>query len=177
MIMYMVRHGCTDWNDKGLMQGCTDISINNTGVKQANEAKEKLKDINFDICISSPLNRTLQTSKIIIEDKCEIICDDLLLERGMGNFEGKYHEQYAKLNYWDYDLNNDSNGVESVKNILSRTKKFLDKIKKQYPNKIILIVSHAATIRAIHYNIIGYDNKTNFLDFKPQTGEVYKYEI
>ena len=95
----------------------------------------------------------------------------------MGIFEGKMHDEYAKLNYWDYDLNNDENGVEPVKKIFNRTKLFLEKIKEKYKDKTVLIVSHAATIRCIHYNIVGYDNKTRFLDFKPQTAEVYEYDI
>lgn len=177
MKLYMVRHGSTSWNEIGLMQGCSDISLSEIGIMQVNKVKEKLKNVDFDICISSPLRRTKETAKIIVGDKCNIIDDDLLLERGMGIFEGKMHDEYAKLNYWDYDLNNDENGVEPVKKIFNRTKLFLEKIKEKYKDKTVLIVSHAATIRCIHYNIVGYDNKTRFLNFKPQTAEVYEYDI
>lgn len=177
MKLYMVRHGSTPWNEIGLMQGCSDISLSEIGIMQVNKVKEKLKNVDFDICISSPLRRTKETAKIIVGGKCNIIDDDLLLERGMGIFEGKMHDEYAKLNYWDYDLNNDENGVEPVKKIFNRTKLFLEKIEEKYKDKTVLIVSHAATIRCIHYNIVGYDNKTRFLDFKPQTAEVYEYDI
>lgn len=177
MKLYMVRHGSTPWNEIGLMQGCSDISLSEKGIKEVNEVKEKLKKVKFDICISSPLKRTKETANIIVDGKCSIIIDDLLLERGMGIFEGKMHNEYAKLNYWDYDLNNNSNGVEPVKDILNRTKLFLEKISNKYKDKTVLIVSHAATIRCIHYNIVGYDNKTKFLDFKPQNAVVYEYDI
>lgn len=53
----------------------------------------------------------------------------------MGDFEGKYYDVYAKLNYWDYDLNNDSHGVETIREILSRTRKFLDKIQNNFQIK------------------------------------------
>ena len=48
---------------------------------------------------------------------------------------------------------------------------------KEKDYKTVLIVSHAATIRAINYNIKGYDSSTDFLEFKPTHGEIYEYEI
>ena len=90
--------------------------------------------------------------------------------------KGKKYAEYEKLKFWDYKLNNDLYGVEPVKDILKRTSSFLNNLKeKDY--KTVLIVSHAATIRAINYNIIGYDSNTDFLDFKPTHGEIYEYEI
>lgn len=176
MKVYMVRHGKTDWNERGLMQGMSDIPLNETGKEEAIKSRELLKDVSFDICISSPLRRTIQTAKIITDSKCEVICDDLLLERNLGEFEGKKHDEYVKLDYWNYNLNNSDHGVEPVRNVFLRTKKFLAELKsKNYDS--VLLVSHAATIRAMHYNIIGYDKNNNFYDFVPKNGKVYEYDI
>lgn len=176
MKLYVIRHGRTPWNEKGLMQGIEDIKLSLTGKKEAEDIREKLKDINFDICISFPLKRTLETANIVTNGKCKIITDELLIERNLGEFEGKKYNDYQKLNYWDYKLNNDLYGVEPVKAILKRTSSFLNKLKEK-DFKTVLIVSHAATIRAINYNIIGYDSNTKFLEFKPVHGKVYEYEI
>lgn len=176
MKLYVIRHERTPWNEKGLMQGRVNISLSEAGKKEAKDIEEKLKDVNFDICISSPLKRTLETANIVANGKCDIITDELLIERNLGEFEGKKYAEYEKLNYWDYKLNNDSYGVEPVKDIFKRTSSFLSNLKeKDY--KTVLIVSHAATIRAINYNITGYDSNTNFLEFKPTHGEIYEYEI
>lgn len=176
MKLYVIRHGRTPWNEKGLMQGWVNIKLSETGKKEAKDIREKLKDINFDICISSPLKRTLETASIVTDNKYKIITDELLIERNLGEFEGKKYAEYEKLKFWDYKLNNDSYGVEPVKDILKRTSSFLNNLKeKNY--KTVLIVSHAATIRAINYNIIGYDSNTDFLEFKPTHGEIYEYEI
>lgn len=176
MKLYVIRHGRTSWNEKGLMQGRVNIKLSETGKKEAKDIREKLKDINFDICISSPLKRTLETASIVTDNKYKIITDELLIERNLGEFEGKKYAEYEKLKFWDYKLNNDSYGVEPVKDILKRTSSFLNNLKeKNY--KTVLIVSHAATIRAINYNIIGYDSNTKFLEFKPVHGKVYEYEI
>lgn len=176
MKLYVIRHGRTLWNEKGLMQGWVNIKLSETGKKEAKDIREKLKDISFDICISSPLKRTLETASIVTDNKYKIITDELLIERNLGEFEGKKYAEYEKLKFWDYKLNNDSYGVEPVKDILKRTSFFLNNLKeKDY--KTVLIVSHAATIRAINYNIKGYDSNTNFLEFKPTHGEIYEYEI
>ncbi len=177
IIIYMVRHGQTNYNKKRIMQGKSNVLLNEYGVKEAYNAREKLKDISFDICISSPLKRALQTAEIIIDNKCKIIFDDLLVERNMGNFEGKPYELCQKYDFWNLKINLNYNGVEPVKSVFLRSKDFLDKIKNKYKNKTILIVSHHAVLRALHYNIVGYNYDTNLLDFHPLNGKIYKYEI
>lgn len=176
MKLYMVRHGRTDWNEHGLMQGMSDIPLNENGKEEVIKSRNLLKDVNFDICISSPLRRAIETAKIIVNSKCEIICDDLLIERNLGQFEGKKYNEYSKLDYWNYNLNSDDYGVEPVRNLFLRTKKFLDKLKNKNYNSVLL-VSHAATMRAMHYNITGYDTNDNFYDFFPENGKVYEYDV
>ena len=50
MTLYLVRHGETDWNLENRIQGDSDIPLNQTGILQAREVKDKLKDISFDLC-------------------------------------------------------------------------------------------------------------------------------
>ena len=64
--LYIVRHGKTGWNVQGLMQGSIDISLNEEGIKQAKE-----------------------TAELIVGNKKNIIYDELLLERGFGDYEGQ----------------------------------------------------------------------------------------
>ena len=49
-MLYIMRHGKTDWNAKHKLQGRTDIPLNEEGIQMAEQAKEKYKDVNFDIC-------------------------------------------------------------------------------------------------------------------------------
>lgn len=67
MKFYVVRHGQTDWNAEGRIQGKTDIELNETGIEQARQLKELIKDYNIDLIISSPLKRTRKTAEIINE--------------------------------------------------------------------------------------------------------------
>ena len=176
MNLYLVRHGKTIMNEKGLLQGLSNYSLNETGIKEANETKEELKDIKFDMCFSSPLKRAYQTADIIVDNKCKIITDDRLLERNLGTLEGRHHDEYVKGNYWDLKLNNADNEVEKLRDLLKRAEDFLNYLKRfDYEN--VLIVSHAATLRAIHYNIVGYKDNTKLIDFHVKNGKAYKYEI
>ena len=67
-MLYIMRHGKTDWNAKHKLQGRTDIPLNEEGIQMAEQAKEKYKDVNFDICYCSPLVRAKQTAEIVLEE-------------------------------------------------------------------------------------------------------------
>lgn len=175
MRIFLVRHGETDWNLKKLMQGRTDIPLNETGKMQALEVKEKLKNEKIDICFSSPLSRTLTTAKIITN--LDIIIDERLIERNAGTLEGKDSKIYKQINYYDFKSNSNQYGVENVKDLFARASKFLEDIKEKYLDKTVLIVSHGATIRALHYVITGYDENTNFLELKIPNCCVFEYYI
>lgn len=174
--IYIVRHGKTDWNDKGLLQGSADIEINEEGIEQAKELTKMINLDEIDICICSPLKRTRKTAEILIGDKKEIIYDDMIMERSFGNYEGKPINFDLIAMQWDYKLNDSSNNIESLHDCLARADKFLKKIKEEYPNKSILIVSHGSFIKALHFNLIGYDENTDFLSFNPKNTTLYTYD-
>lgn len=88
MKLYVVRHGLTDWNIQNKIQGLTDIPLNAAGVKQVTKLREKIRDMQFDICFASPLRRTMQTAQIITRGQCQIIPDSRIIERSFGDFEG-----------------------------------------------------------------------------------------
>lgn len=174
--IYLVRHGKTDWNEKGLLQGIIDIELNEEGIKQAHELSEIINLDEIDLCICSPLKRTRKTAKILVDGKKEIIYDDLIIERRFGDYEGKTIDFNLIASQWDYELNDSSKNIKSIKDCLARADKFLDKIKKEYPNKNILIVSHGSFIKALHFNLVGYDENTDFLSFNPKNTTLYEYD-
>ncbi len=174
--IYIVRHGKTDWNEKGLLQGKTDIVLNKKGILEIEELSKKINLNEIDICICSPLKRTRQTAEILVKDKVKIIYDDLLIERGFGDYEGKKIDWDQILFLWNYKLNASSHRIESIQECLQRANLFLDKIKKNFPEKTILIVSHGSFIKALHFNLIGYDENTDFLSFNPKNTTLYEYD-
>ena len=88
-MLYIIRHGKTDWNNKKKLQGKTDIPLNEEGRKMAKEAGERYKDIHFDVCYCSPLIRAKETADLLLEGRdIPIIYDDRLMEMGFGIYEG-----------------------------------------------------------------------------------------
>ena len=64
----LVRHGQTDYNLRNLFQGSSDIPLNETGIAQAHAAFDGLEAVDWDVVVSSPLQRAEQTARIIGED-------------------------------------------------------------------------------------------------------------
>lgn len=153
MKIYLVRHGKTDANEIHCLVGqSVNIDINERGINQALELKEKLKDIRFDVCFSSPLTRAMSTAKIIVGDRVKIIDDARIMERYLGELEGKNRELYDIAKYNNYELNTGENKVEKIRDLYSRCNEFIKYLKENYPNDAtILVVSHYGCVRIMHY--------------------------
>ncbi|MBR4667316.1 MAG: histidine phosphatase family protein [Butyrivibrio sp.] len=151
-MLYIMRHGKTDWNALKKLQGQVDIPLNEDGEKAARAAHEKYKDINFDICYSSPLKRALKTAEIFLDGKdTPIITDDRLKEMSFGAFEGVtgyFDDPSCPINdlFTNPTAYKQRNGAESFEELSERTGSFLNEV--IYPaleeGKDILIVGHGA---------------------------------
>lgn len=148
-----MRHGKTDWNEQHKLQGRTDIPLNETGRKMAENAAIEYKDIHFDVCYCSPLIRAKETAEIFFRDKdTPIITDDRLKEMGFGIYEGSKNcfkhpewEIYTLFKHPENYTASFENG-ETFEELYARTGEFLREV--IYPelekNKDILIIGHGA---------------------------------
>ena len=98
---------------------------------------------------------------ILVGDKVEIIRDNRLLERGVGDLDGHDRSEYDYKKYWDYALNSGDNGVEPLQDVFNRCADFLNYISEKYNDKSILVVTHGAVIRCIHHILNDTDLTTN----------------
>lgn len=162
MKITLVRHGETDFNKEGKIQGLSNNLLNDTGRRQCRDLRMRLSDQHFDFCYMSPLARTVETAMILIGDRVEMIPDKRLIERDMGDIEGDSRELYAVDKFWDYNLNSGDQNIEKIQNIFERCRDFLDYVIKKHPGKDILIVSHGAPVRAMHH-ILRKSNLTGNL--------------
>ena len=71
MKITLVRHGETEFNYQNVLQGRSNHQLNDTGRRQCQKLREKLKDINFSFCYMSPLIRTVETAFILVGDRVE----------------------------------------------------------------------------------------------------------
>jgi len=151
---FIVRHGETDWNKEKRLLGRTDIPLNDIGRAQAQKAAEALKGKKIDLIISSPLNRTYETAKIISQATgAEIVLEDELKELHHGEAEGMILEE-AEKKYGDlYTYENDIPDSEKYKDVEERAWKALMRHKKNHSHKNVVIVSHGAVIRTLRKRI------------------------
>jgi broad specificity phosphatase PhoE len=141
----LFRHGQTDWNINFLLQGVTDIPMNQTGIEQVKLAGLAIKAEDWDVVLTSPLSRAKQTAEIIASQLgfSEIIEQELLIERSFGEAEGLSHEQW-RAKYSNLDQ---IPGGESRTQLARRSDFLLGKISEEHPGKRVLAISHAALIR------------------------------
>ncbi|KGR77150.1 histidine phosphatase family protein [Ureibacillus manganicus] len=176
----LIRHGETDWNANGIIQGTLNTELNNRGKQQAESCATYLSKKNWDMIITSPLNRAKDTANIIankISFNVEIM--DEFMEKHYGEAVGSPLTNKALQ---------DQAGEQFIlfkKRVLGG----LNRIIEKYDNKKILLVTHGDVIQVIlttlfqsnEYNIkvnnaslseiefnkvqwtINYFNRTNYL--------------
>ena len=175
--VYFVRHGKTEYNIKKIIQGDIDVPLSDIGREEIIKFKSKIRDIDFDICISSPYSRARETAEILVDGRCEIITNDLLKERHVGKLEGASSDYYDVEKYWDINYEKDELNIETPKELIARAQQFIDYIKKNYEDKSILVVAHGDIITAIHYVIVGYDDNTDLTEFHCEHCKIYEHDL
>lgn len=164
MIITLVRHGQTEENFLHKIQGISNNLMNDTGRRECQKLKFKIKDKKYDYCYVSPLVSAVETAMILIGDRVEMIPDKRLIERNMGELEGRPEQEFNAYKFWDYDLNKDDYGVESIREVFRRCRDFLDYIVDKHPDKNILIVTHNNSYRALRHLLLGHELSGNLLD-------------
>ncbi|WP_097043686.1 histidine phosphatase family protein [Terribacillus aidingensis] len=144
-VICLVRHGETDWNKLGKVQGSTDIPLNETGIKQAQATRDYLAGSDFDLIIASPMQRARKTADIINESlQLPLIEMKGFVERGFGEAEGLTREEReAKYPSWDFP------GMETWDALVERVMQALQQVNAKYGEKKVLLVAHGAVISAI----------------------------
>jgi uncharacterized phosphatase len=143
----LLRHGQTDWNINFLLQGVTDIPMNETGLEQVRTAAQAIQAKDWDVVLTSPLTRAKQTAEIIAKHVGfdEVIEQELLIERSFGEAEGLSHEQW-RAKYANLD---EIPGGESRTQLAARSQLLLDHISTEFKGKRVLAISHGALIRGL----------------------------
>jgi probable phosphoglycerate mutase len=163
-MLYIMRHGKTDWNAAHKLQGRTDIPLNAEGRNMAARAGEEYRDIPFDVCYCSPLIRAKETAEIVLRGRAvPIITDVRLIEMSFGIYEGVENSFQIP----DCPINalfrapekytTPVEGAESLEELYARTGAFLKEIIEPQlkQGKDILIVGHGAMNSSIVCQVKG----------------------
>lgn len=177
MRLYFARHGHNDANEQTAPDprtGEVDEPLNTVGIQQAQALAEELADTSFDVIISSPLKRALETAEIVnSKHDLPIEVDAVWREREIGG--------HVSLDVWlslfNFDTNIAPKNGESLRDFFDRVYGAIDDLKQKYADKTVLIVAHGG----VHLALYAYVNKLDLvgnLRLKPLDNCEYKiYEI
>lgn len=174
MKVYIVRHGQVPHNALKQYNNQNE-DLTEIGIKQAEELKEQIKNIDYDIIISSPLVRARHTAEIININNKEIIIDNRLEERNPGSLSGQSLEVTNREEYWNYNTEIQYGTSENIKDFVKRVYDFLDEIKtKDYES--VLIVAHSGVSKAFSCYFEGM-NDGLLLNRGLKNCEIKEYEL
>ncbi|MFO7369409.1 MAG: histidine phosphatase family protein [Bacteroidales bacterium] len=148
----IIRHGETDWNSSGRLQGCEDIELNDQGRLQAASLAAYLSKQHWDVIISSPLKRAFETARIIASHLSSPVIQKMegLRERDYGAASGLLPDE--RHNRFPDGI---IPGQEEFEHLRERAIRALDEIAEQHSGKRIIVVSHGAFTNSILYTISG----------------------
>ena len=165
--LYLVRHGETVDNANKIMQGQTQGELNEMGISQAVALSERFASESFDAFVSSDLQRSVHTCRIIAESHGKhVVTTPLLRERDWGSFTGRYIPD-LKNEVWPDD-------IETLEALKERARLFLDFIREHYPGRRVLAVGHGIINKAIQS--VYYDKPMNEV-MRMENGEVRILEL
>jgi len=172
MKLYLIRHGRTEWNVEGKIQGSTDIELNAEGLIQAVQLSEKIRNLNyrFSGIYSSPQKRAVQTAEILSrETEMDYRTKYGLEEINLGEWEGlswsEVQQTYPKeFKYWfeNRQYAKPPKG-ESYQEMIDRVLSALNEIIMEI-NEDVVIITHSAVIMCLQCYLTNtpFEDMTKF---------------
>ena len=157
---YIIRHGETEWNRQGLLQGQLNSPLSELGLNQAKALAEFFDSHDWDHIVCSDLGRALQTAEIIKDSSNkELITDPRLRERNLGiaqgltteGFSKKYPEEFEKFKGGSPDVA--IKGGESMRERFVRCIRCIEECCEKYCGQKVIIVTHGGVLDSVFRHI------------------------
>jgi broad specificity phosphatase PhoE len=168
-ILYIVRHGETEWNAQGRIQGHTDIAMSDKGRQQARALARRLAQVSFDIAYSSDMSRTRETAELILGgSRTPLHTTPQLREYNKGVFEGLTVHEYARKypDLYQASLVNDLDfapvGGETIHQTTVRMSGFVEELKERHLEDTVLIVGHGGSLRSFMVALMSLPSEANW---------------
>ena len=172
--LHLVRHG---QDEKDKLGGCSDNHLIEEGIVQVNNLKNELDD-NYNLFISSDLNRCVETSKILNEKlEMNIVYDSNFKEVNNGDLKNltleEFYNKYPGLYFSSLKMDERYPNGESPNDFYNRVSKAFKSLLENNRGKKILLVTHGGVITVILCLLKGY-KYSNFVKIVPKTGTIIK---
>ena len=161
----LVRHGQTEWNKFERFRGRVDIDLDDTGLKQADAAAEKIARLEVKAIYASPLKRAMTTAQIIahplgleVQPLEEINDMDFGLWQGLSIAEVR--EQYPEL-FALWRLHPERLEIpegETLEQVRNRVAACIDELAAKHDGEIVALVSHRVVCKVLLCHLLGLDN-------------------
>ena len=154
MMIYLIRHGETDWNHQKRRQGRRDVPLNEAGREQMRRCGELLFRLPADAIISSPLSRATESAKILAKcigfDPDAILSDEGLIERDFGDVDGM-----TKAELKAYRARGGNEHQEPLYRVRERMMRTILTYARRHDKKHIVLISHSAAIKSVFVRLYG----------------------
>ena len=180
MPIYIARHGQTDWNLLEKWQSRTDVPLNKTGYRQAQNLRAKLAEhgVHFSAAMTSPLVRAVETAKVLLQESHVIAqVNSALIELNMGDYEGRQEKDVRdllgneKYNQWRSAMMRvPAPGGESISDVAHRLQSVVTWLGQQSGN--VLIVGHQYVNMALKAQLCNRFDSSDLLEFKQANDEI-----
>jgi broad specificity phosphatase PhoE len=166
---WIVRHGQTEWNADGRIQGHTDIGLSEKGAQQSQLVAGRLAEFSIDAAYSSDLRRSAETAREILGQRTvPLQTTPQLREYHKGVFEGltveearhRYPDLYAASLVKDLDFA--PPGGESTRQTSARIASFVADVRQRHANENVLIVGHGGALRAVFVALMELPLEANW---------------
>jgi broad specificity phosphatase PhoE len=145
--LLLVRHGETDWNAAGKLQGHTDRPLNEYGRRQAQALAEQLAGDSIDAVYASDLSRARETAEILgAKLGLPVVVDPDLREKNWGNWEGLTSDERLHVEFEG----------ETSEAHRDRTLSAVQRIVERHPDGRIVVVTHGGSLRRIQAAVSGF---------------------
>lgn len=154
MMIYLIRHGETDWNHQKRRQGRRDIPLNDAGREQMLRCGRLLSQLPVDTMVSSPLSRAMDSAAIFAEcvnfPKEHIVAEEGLIERDFGDVDGM-----TKAELKAYRARGGNEHQEPLYRVRERMMRTLLTYARQHDKQHIVVISHSAAIKSVFVRLYG----------------------
>lgn len=174
-MIYVIRHGQTDLNKERRMQGRMGLPLNEHGIKQAENLREKIKDIKFDYVFSSPQERAIQTAEIATGLKATIDARLDVFDLGEADRLKTSEVKMAGI----VPDSSVYKGVEESNDFVERVFNFMRELERENGGKElnILLSGHRCTTGCIGSYFEGIPEDENILRFSSNNGDYKIYNF
>ena len=173
----IVRHGETEWNADGRIQGHTDIGLSEKGAQQSQLIAGRLAQFRIDAAYSSDLRRCADTAREILSRRTvPLQTTPQLREYHKGVFEGLTAEETRRRHPDLYaaslvkDLDFAPLGGESTRQTSARIASFVTGVRQRHANDNVLIVGHGGALRAVFVALMELPLEANWRFFLANCG-------